>query len=87
MKFYHGTTQEAWESIQKSGYVFSKNKEVYTSTKPNVAKSFGDVVLEIDINKSVIQEKIKCEEIEKRKGYNDYIFYKKIPMELVKIYE
>jgi RNA:NAD 2'-phosphotransferase (TPT1/KptA family) len=86
MKFYHGTTQEAWELIQKSGYIFSQKKDVYTSIKSNVAKSFGNIVLEINIDDDIVKNKIINGEIERRKGYNDYIFYEKIPIELVKIY-
>jgi hypothetical protein len=90
MKLYHGTTQEGWEGIQKCGYIFTKNKfggNVYTSKKLNVAKSYGDIVLEINIDDNILKSKLANDEIDYRKSCGDYIFYEKVPIGLVKLYE
>lgn len=86
MKLYHGTTQEAWESIKKKGYIFSKKKDIYTNVKPNVAKSYGDVVLEINIDDNILKDKIDNDKVDYRKSVHDYIFYEKIPISLVKLH-
>ena len=66
MKFYHGTTLERWEKIQKEGILFgiievldengnpsSKYKPqrcTYLATSLGEAKCYGDVVLEVEYN-------------------------------------
>jgi len=87
MKLYHGTTQEGWESIKKCGYIYSKKKDVYTNVKPTVAKSYGDIVLEIDIDDNILKDKIENDKVDYIKSVHDYIFYERIPINLTKVYD
>lgn len=62
MTFYHGTSKENWETIQKEGvlygrrYVFDKNgfplREIdrctYLATDLEEAKCYGEVVLQVE---------------------------------------
>lgn len=56
MKFYHGTSIENWNEIQKEGILFGRRfwgkKEVdrctYLATNVEEAKCYGDIVLEVE---------------------------------------
>lgn len=61
MKFYHGTTQDKWDSIQKEGVLWGYNEHTnenglkyrgyrytYLTPEMDVAKKYGDVVLEVE---------------------------------------
>lgn len=56
MKFYHGTSKENWELIQKEGILFGRllvdNKLIsrctYLATDVEEARYYGEVVLEIE---------------------------------------
>jgi len=64
MKWYHGTSQENWETIQKEGILFGRRfvtdsdgntiKEVdrctYLATDIEEAKHYGEIVLEVEYN-------------------------------------
>lgn len=60
MIFYHGTSLENWNKIQKEGVLFGRipnpNKEynpsrcTYLATDFNEAKYYGDIVLEVEYN-------------------------------------
>ena len=73
MKFYHGTTLENWEKIQKEGILFGvrvvldKNGNVsskyktqrttYLTTTIEEAKCYGDIVLEVEYDPSLQPKK------------------------------
>ena len=49
IKLYHGTDKKNLESIMKNGLKRLKDKTyVYTSPKKEIAKKYGNVVLEIE---------------------------------------
>ena len=62
MKFYHGTTEEIWKTIQREGILFGRRyitdndgniiKEVdrctYLAVDAEEAKEYGDVVLQVE---------------------------------------
>lgn len=62
MKFYHGTTEENWEQIQKDGQLFGYDRilsndrktvlqefrKTYLATDMEEAECYGDVVLEVE---------------------------------------
>lgn len=51
MTFYHGTSKENWEKIQDEGILFGVGQSYrYTYLSPNIeiAKKFGDIILEIE---------------------------------------
>jgi carboxylesterase type B len=58
MKFYHGTSQENWEQIQKEGVLFGRqfvgNKEyprrTYLAVDIEEARCYGNIVLEVEYN-------------------------------------
>jgi hypothetical protein len=61
MKFYHGTTEKVWKLVQKEGVLWGYNmhkepdgttrrgyRYTYLTPEINVAKGYGDVILEIE---------------------------------------
>lgn len=64
MKFYHGTTQENWEQIQKDGELYGydriwsndrktilhEHRVTYLATEKEEAGCYGDVILEVEYN-------------------------------------
>ena len=73
MTFYHGTSQENWEAIQKEGILLGRRfvtdsdgnimKEVdrctYLATDIEEAKHYGEIVLEVEYNPFDSNGKIK----------------------------
>lgn len=69
MKFYHGTTEENWNKIQKEGVLFgvrtilnaegkpseeyNPNRMTYLSTTKEEASHYGNVVLEIEYDPTI----------------------------------
>lgn len=86
MKLYHGTTEKAWSSIQKDGYIKPSNGEIYMNPKASVAKSFGDVVLEVDFDDDYLKNEIDNYRVDYMRRTKDYIFSQKINISEVKIY-
>lgn len=95
-KLYHSTKEENWKNIQESGYLEPKNitrgienrstgSGIFTSTEPYETESYGDVLLEInvqqmandgykpqvDIEEPVLEAKI-MERIAHAIGYDNY---------------
>jgi hypothetical protein len=55
--FYHGTSNEVWNDIQKEGALFGKrsgtvHRATYLTTDIDEAKCYGTVVLEVRYNPS-----------------------------------
>ena len=52
MKFYHGTSQSAWQQIQNEGILFgdrgTRGRCTYLAAEIEEAKCYGEVVLEVD---------------------------------------
>lgn len=58
MKFYHGTSYEAWEKIQEEGILFGKNDDdqircTHLAFNTIFAENFGDVILEVEYDPTV----------------------------------
>jgi hypothetical protein len=50
MIFYHGTSEENWEKIQKEGILWGIGRSyryTYLTPEIEVAKGFGNVILEV----------------------------------------
>ena len=88
MIFYHGTSKENWEAIQKEGILFGRllvnNKEVsrctYLAVDLAEAKCYGEVVLKVEYDPY------------KHKKMNNYIedcwqlrVYEPIPLSNIKV--
>lgn len=60
MKFYHGTSQETWNKIQKEGCLFgvrnAPSRCTYLAMDKEEAVQYGDVVLEVDYDPTVNPE-------------------------------
>jgi hypothetical protein len=56
MKFYHGTTYANWRLIKKEGILWGipspnvKHRYTYLTPHIEVAKAYGEIILEIDYN-------------------------------------
>lgn len=61
MKLYHVTNEYGWSQIQKSGYLLSKNGDIYFHPIATVAKSFGDIVIEFEVDDNILNELIKTD--------------------------
>ena len=52
MKFYHGTSKENWDLIQKEGVLWGyknpSHRYTYLTPEIEVAEKYGSIVLEID---------------------------------------
>lgn len=61
MKFYHGTSKDNWESIQKEGILFGRRyfidnngntkeaeRVTYLATEIEEAKCYGDIILQVE---------------------------------------
>ncbi len=95
MKFYHGTTQENWEQIQKDGELFGYTRIVsndrktvlqefrltYLATEKKDAECYGDVILEVEYDP--YREGAQCNAYDK--GCWQLRVYEPIPLENVKL--
>jgi RNA:NAD 2'-phosphotransferase (TPT1/KptA family) len=84
MIFYHGTSKENWEQIQKEGILFGKRNApsrcTYLAVDIDEARQYGDILLEVEYDPSIHPTE------------NNYIsdcwqirVYEPIPIEQIKI--
>lgn len=84
MKFYHGTTFDKWELIKKEGVLWGYNtyknpdgseykgyRYTYLTPHIQIAKKFGDIILEVEYEPVGINGK----------GIDNYCFDHQIPKE------
>ena len=97
MKWYHGTSEDMWQTIQQEGMLFGRRyfegREVsrctYLATDIEEAKQYGNIILEVKYNPFNEQGNIK--EDERGIPLNNYVegcwqlrVYEPIPIENVK---
>lgn len=52
MIFYHGTSKENWNAIQKKGVLFN-GRTTYLAVDLEEAKCYGDIVLQVEYSPTI----------------------------------
>lgn len=96
MKWYHGTNEDEWQTIQQEGMLFGRRffegREVsrctYLTNVLNEARCNGDVVLEVEYNPLNEDGTIRRDEVGALNNYSSNEWqmrvYEPIPIENVK---
>ena len=85
MKFYHGTSEESWTSIQNEGVLFGRRFEIdsegrvtkelsrctYLALSEEDARKFGSVVLEVEYNPFDLDGSIRTDSYGSLNNYSE----------------